>query len=55
MPSVSINVINPYVRHCKFVGLVARPELAKVYMCTWKDFSSMKAMNALSVITFMTG
>ena len=30
----------PYVRHCKFVGLVTRTELGNVDMCMWKNFSN---------------
>jgi hypothetical protein len=38
LQSVSDDDGTPYVRHCKFVGLVTRTELENVFMCTWRNF-----------------
>ena len=47
LQSVSDDGGNPYVRHCKFVGLVTRTELGNVYMCTWKNFSYWKLLSVI--------
>jgi hypothetical protein len=38
LQSVSDDDGTPYVRHCKFVGLVTGTELENVYMCMWRNF-----------------